>query len=217
MIGTRIADQGFINVLSQQIKMSESASGLSNTDPGFMEFASQTGLAEKSAKESQAEWAKHHPIENFLQNMSDSIGDWWGNVVEGTKNLSIPEGVKNILVFGEGFLSGVGKMVSTVAIGATQLIHLGVELLEWGFNSARGIVTLQWKLDDIKGAWENTKAIASTVKNISMGIDGVKNPWLLAVDPDYRKACKETFDMGAGIVNTIVNDIKSGDFYAIGG
>ncbi|WP_430602930.1 hypothetical protein IGJ02_000249 [Enterococcus sp. DIV0724b] len=227
-----------INVLSQQIKMSETASGLSYTDPRFMEFVSQTELAEaikdidsqiaqaeadakleaeKAAKKKQEEWAKHHPVENFLQNMSDSIGDWWGNVVQGTKNLSIPKGFKDILLFGEGFLGGAGEMVSSVAIGGSQVIHLGVELVEWGLDSARGIETPQWKLDDIKGAWENTKAIGSTLKTIGLGLQGATNPWLLAVSPMHREALKETFDMGAGIVNTIVNDIKTGNAYAIGG
>ncbi|EOL45077.1 T7SS effector LXG polymorphic toxin [Enterococcus caccae] len=227
-----------INVLSQQIKMSETASGLSYTDPRFMEFVSQTELAEaikdidsqiakaeadvkleaeKAAKKKQEEWAKHHPVENFLQNMSDSIGDWWGNVVQGTKNLSIPKGFKDILLFGEGFLGGAGEMVSSVAIGGSQVIHLGVELVEWGLDSARGIETPQWKLDDIKGAWENTKAIGSTLKTIGLGLQGATNPWLLAVSPTHREALKETFDMGAGIVNTIVNDIKTGNAYAIGG
>ncbi|OEG17586.1 hypothetical protein BCR22_02705 [Enterococcus plantarum] len=227
-----------INVLAQQIKMSETASGLSYTDPRFMEFVSQTELAEaikdidsqiaqaeadakleaeKAAKKKQEEWAKHHPVENFLQNMSDSIGDWWGNVVQGTKNLSIPKGFKDILLFGEGFLGGAGEMVSSVAIGGGQVIHLGVELVEWGLDSARGIETPQWKLDDIKGAWENTKAIGSTLKTIGLGLQGATNPWLLAVSPTHREALKETFDMGAGIVNTIVNDIKTGNAYAIGG
>ncbi|MGX7243922.1 polymorphic toxin type 15 domain-containing protein [Enterococcus quebecensis] len=227
-----------INVLSQQIKMSETASGLSYTDPRFMEFVSQTELAEaikdidsqiikaeadaklaaeKAAKEKQEQWAKHHPVENFLQNMSDSIGDWWGNVVQGTKNLSIPKGFKDILLFGEGFLGGAGEMVSSVAIGGSQVIHLGVELVEWGLDSARGIETPQWKLDDIKGAWENTKAIGKTLNTLGMGIQAATNPWLLAVSPTHREALKETFDMGAGIVNTIVNDIKTGNAYAIGG
>ncbi|MBO0468867.1 hypothetical protein JZO73_15300, partial [Enterococcus plantarum] len=163
-----------INVLAQQIKMSETASGLSYTDPRFMEFVSSSELAEaiqdidsqiaqaeadaklaaeKAAKEKQEQWAKRHPVENFLKNMSDSIGDWWGNVVEGTKNLSIPNDVKNRLLFVEGFIGGAGSMVSSVAISASELVHLGVELVEWGLDSARGIQTPQWKLDDIKGAW----------------------------------------------------------------
>ena len=50
-----------------------------------------------------------------------------------------------------------------------------------------------------------------------MGFQAVTNPWLLAVSPDHREALKETFDMGAGIVTTVVDDIVSGDFYAIGG
>ncbi len=108
-------------------------------------------------------------------------------------------------------------MVSSVAIGGSQVIHLGVELVEWGLDSARGIETPQWKLDDIKGAWENTKAIGSTLKTIGLGLQGATNPWLLAVSPTHREALKETFDMGAGIVNTIVNDIKTGNAYAIGG
>ncbi|MFD2307369.1 T7SS effector LXG polymorphic toxin [Enterococcus termitis] len=227
-----------INVLGQQIKISETASGLSYTDPRFMEFVSQTELAEaiqdidsqiakaeadaklaaeKAAKEKQEEWAKHHPVENFLKNMSDSIGDWWGNVVEGTKNLSIPKGFKNILLFGEGFLGAAGDLVSSVAISGSELLHLSVELVEWGIDSARGVETPQWKLDDIKGAWENTKAIGSTLKTVGMGFQAVTNPWLLAVSPAHREALKESFDMGAGLVNTVVNDIKTGNFYAIGG
>ncbi|MFK4568349.1 T7SS effector LXG polymorphic toxin [Enterococcus sp. UD-01] len=227
-----------INVLGQQIKMSETASGLSYTDPRFMEFVSQTELAEaikdidsqiteaeaaakleaeKVAKKKQEEWAKHHPVENFLKNMSDSIGDWWGNVVEGTKNLSIPKGFKDILLFGEGFLGGAGEMVSSIAISGSELLHLGVEIVEWGFDSARGVATPQWKLDDIKGAWENTKAIGSMLKTVGMGFQAVTNPWLLAVSPAHREALKESFDMGVGIVSTVVNDIKNGNAYAIGG
>ena len=227
-----------INVLRQQIRLSETASGLSYTDPRFMEFVSRTELAEgikniddqitkaetearlkaeAEAKKKQEEWAKHHPIESFLKNMSESIGDWWGNVVEGTKNLSIPNVFKDILLFGEGFIGAAGSMVSSIAISGSELIHLGLELGEWGLRSLVGVETPEWIMTDIKGAWENTKAIGKTLGTIGMGIQAVTNPWLLAVSPDHREALKETFDMGAGIVNTVVDDIVSGDFYAIGG
>ena len=226
-----------ITVLSQQIKSSETASGLSYTDPRFMEFVSQTELAEaikdidsqmtkaektaklaaeKAAKEKQEQWAKHHPVENFLKNMSDNIGDWWGNVVEGTKNLSIPKGFKNILLFGEGFIGGAGELISSVAISGVELIHLGVELVEWGFDSARGVSTPQWKLDDLKGAWGNTKAIGSTLGTVAMGIAAETNPWLSAI-PAFNEARKATFEMGADLVNKVIHDVKTGDFYAIGG
>ncbi|MEI5993946.1 T7SS effector LXG polymorphic toxin [Candidatus Enterococcus mansonii] len=227
-----------INVLSQQIKMSETASGLSYTDPRFMEFASQTGLAEaikdidsqiakaeaealreakEAEKKAKAKWADRHPVESFLQNMSDNIGGWWGNVVEGTKNLSIPQKFKNELLLLEGFIGGAGKMVSSIAIGASQLLHLGIELGEWGLDSLRGIKTPEWKLDDIKGAWENTKAIGSVLKTFAMNAQTVTGPWILLVSPAHREAAKQTFDMGVSFVNTIVNDIKTEGAYAVGG
>ncbi|MGX7203555.1 T7SS effector LXG polymorphic toxin, partial [Enterococcus plantarum] len=227
-----------INVLAQQIKMSETASGLSYTDPRFMEFVSQTGLAEaiqdidsqiaqaeadaklaaeKAAKEKQEQWAKRHPVENFLKNMSDSIGDWWGNVVEGTKNLSIPNDVKNRLLFVEGFIGGAGSMVSSVAISASELVHLGVELVEWGLDSARGIQTPQWKLDDIKGAWENAKAIGTTLGTVVLGVNAMLNPQIMIIDPVSREAARQTFDMGKALVDGILTDIVNGNAYEIGG
>lgn len=227
-----------IDVLSQQIKMSETASGLSYTDSRFMEFVSRTELAEAikdidnqiaeaekqakleaeaEAKKKQEKWADRHPVENFLQSMSDSIGGWWGNVVEGTKNLSIPQEFKDILLFGEGFIGGAGSMVSSIAIGAAQLIHLGYELRDVGLNFITGTQSPQWKLDDIKGAWENTKAIGKTLGTVAIGVNAMLHPQLLLTDPLSREAAKQTFEMGAGIVNTIVNDIKSGNAYEIGG
>ncbi|PZL75100.1 hypothetical protein CI088_03910 [Enterococcus plantarum] len=227
-----------INVLAQQIKMSETASGLSYTDPRFMEFVSSSELAEaiqdidsqiaqaeadaklaaeKAAKEKQEQWAKRHPVENFLKNMSDSIGDWWGNVVEGTKNLSIPNDVKNRLLFVEGFIGGAGSMVSSVAISASELVHLGVELVEWGLDSARGIQTPQWKLDDIKGAWENAKAIGTTLGTVVLGVNAMLNPQIMIIDPVSREAAKQTFDMGKALVDGILTDIVNGNAYEIGG
>ncbi|WP_413524535.1 hypothetical protein [Carnobacterium divergens] len=108
-------------------------------------------------------------------------------------------------------------MVSSIAIGAAQLIHLGYELRDVGLNFITGTQSPQWKLDDIKGAWENTKAIGKTLGTVAIGVNAMLHPQLLLTDPLSRESAKQTFEMGAGIVNTIVNDIKSGNAYEIGG
>ncbi|WP_155855917.1 hypothetical protein [Enterococcus caccae] len=43
----------------------------------------------------------------------------------------------------------------------------------------RGIVAII-DPNDIKGAWENTKAMGSTLKTIGLGLQGATDPWSLA-------------------------------------
>lgn len=48
----------------------------------------------------------------------NEIGFWWGDVVEETRNLPLPQGMKDTLLFAEG------SMVSETAIGAVDLTQI---------------------------------------------------------------------------------------------
>ena len=80
--------------------------------------------AEQEAAEREASYRCHHPIQAWLKDRSNEIGSWWGDVVEGTRNLPIPQDLKDTLLFAEGFIGAAGNMVSETAIGAVDLTQI---------------------------------------------------------------------------------------------
>ncbi|PZL75102.1 hypothetical protein CI088_05925 [Enterococcus plantarum] len=202
-----------INVLSQQIKISETASGLSYTDPRFMEFVSQTGLAEsiqdidsqiaqaeadaklaaeKAAKEKQEQWAKDHPLENGLRNFTDGIGSWWNGIVKGTKGLNtegflLLETGKGILLVLESTIGFVGEGISSLAIGSIQVGQLLGGGLAAGINNRRGVKSPDWIGKDWSGAVKNVQALTP----------------------------EAIFEMSKAAIGAMADDFKRGDIYAI--
>ncbi|MFK4568352.1 T7SS effector LXG polymorphic toxin [Enterococcus sp. UD-01] len=202
-----------INALSQQIKMSETASGVSYTDPRFMEFVSQTGLAEsiqdidsqiakaeadakleaeKAAKKKQEQWAKEHPLENALRNFSDGIGSWWNGIVKGTKGLNtegffLLETGKGILLALESTVGFVGDGISSLAIGSVQVGQLLGGGIATGINNLRGVKSPDWIGKDWSG----------TVKNVQ------------ALTPSA------IFEMSKAAIGAMADDFKRGDIYAM--
>ncbi|MGX7243925.1 T7SS effector LXG polymorphic toxin [Enterococcus quebecensis] len=202
-----------INALSQQIKMSETASGLSYTDPRFMEFVSQTGLAEsiqdidsqiakaeadaklaaeKAAKEKQEQWAKDHPLENALRNFSDGIGSWWGGIVKGTKGLNtegffLLETGKGILLALESTVEFVGEGISSLAIGSVQVGQLLGGGVATGINNLRGVKSPDWIGKDWSGAVKNVQALTPSA----------------------------ILEMSKAAIGSMADDFKRGDIYAM--
>ena len=75
----------------------------------------------------------------------NEIGSWWGDVVEGTGNLPIPQDLKDSLLFAEGFIGAAGSGISATAIGAVDLGQLvGISAIA-DFNVLTGQKTPEWK------------------------------------------------------------------------
>lgn len=212
-VQTKSSTEDIISALKQQIALSEKANGLSYTDPNFLAFATSTELAdsiqtidtqlnelekeaklqaEKAAKEKQAEWEKYHPLENFLQGISDNIGSWWNGIVEGTKGLNTNglwrlEVGKGLLQMLEGAVGFVGETFSGLLIGSVQLGELLGGTVGNGIKLLLGDSPNQLYLDDLNG----------TIKNIQ------------ALTPSNILA------MSKAVIGSMADDFKRGDIYAM--
>lgn len=226
-----------VSALSQQVSLAEQANELSYTDPHFKAFAEQNQLAnaikeiddqitaqekqakieeEKAAKKKQEKWAEQHPFTSWLQDRSEEIGNFWDDVVSGTKALPLNDSDKQLLVTLEGFIGRAGETVSSIAIGASELVQLGGELLNGLDHLVLGTEMPQWQLDDLRGAWENTKSIGATLGTVGLGTLTMNNSYLQSV-PIFNDAKKQTITMGKKLLGEIWNSVKNGDSYAIGG
>ncbi|MED1568070.1 T7SS effector LXG polymorphic toxin [Bacillus paramycoides] len=213
--------ENFLDALNKQVQIAGKMGSLSYTDPqlqaffalddlakGIHEMDTQITKAEKEAKlqaeremkKKQEEWADNHPVEAWLQNFSKSAGEKWDVLRKGTKwvgeNIPFLKGLSDDVLVLEGFLGAAGSAISGIAIGATKLGSLVLELGEWGFNSIRGVETEQWKLDDIYGA-------GNTIKSLGQAIIS----W-----QDYPK-------YGKALVNSVKGYVEKAltDPYALGG
>ena len=101
--------------------------------------------AEQEAAELEASYRRHHPIQAWLKDRSNEIGSWWGDVVEGTRNLPLPQGMKDTLLFAEGFIGAAGSGISATAIGAVDLGQLVGSSAIADFNVLTGQKTPEWK------------------------------------------------------------------------
>ena len=116
--------------------------------------------AEQEAAEREASYRRHHPIQAWLKDRSNEIGSWWGDVVEGTRNLPLPQGMKDILLFAEGFIGAAGSMVSETAIGAVDLTQIiGIASID-GVNRLTGGQTPEWMKRDLQGTADNLSSLA---------------------------------------------------------
>ena len=81
----------------------------------------------------------------------NKIGSWWGDLVEDTRNLPIPQDSKDSLLFVEGFIGVAGSMVSETAIGAVDLTQLiGITSI-YGVNRLTSGQTPEWMKRDLQG------------------------------------------------------------------
>ncbi|OHP90687.1 hypothetical protein HMPREF2628_01910 [Streptococcus sp. HMSC063B03] len=72
-----------------------------------------------------------------MKDRSNEIGSWWGNVVEGTRNLPIPV-LRETLLLGEGVIGSIGSGISAIAIGAVDSGQLaGISAIAY-FNVLTG-------------------------------------------------------------------------------
>ncbi|WP_144572643.1 DNA/RNA non-specific endonuclease [Bacillus paramycoides] len=213
--------ENILDALNKQVQIAGKMGSLSYTDPqlqaffalddlakGIHEMDTQITKAEKEAqlqaeremKKKQEEWADNHPVEAWLQNFSKSAGEKWDVLRKGTKwvgeNIPFLKGLADDALVLEGFLGAAGSAISGIAIGATKLGSLVLEVGEWGFNSIRGVETEQWKLDDIYGA-------GNTIKSLGQAIIS----W-----QDYPK-------YGKALVNSVKGYVEKAltDPYALGG
>ena len=116
--------------------------------------------AEQEAAEREASYRRHHPIQAWLKDRSNEIGSWWSDVVEGTRNLPLPQGIKDTLLFAEGFIGAAGSMVSETAIGAVDLTQIiGIASID-GVNRLTGGQTPEWMKRDLKGTADNLSSLA---------------------------------------------------------
>ncbi|MEZ7650573.1 hypothetical protein O3616_09905, partial [Streptococcus sp. 27098_8_86] len=116
--------------------------------------------AEQEAAEREASYRCHHPIQAWLKDRSNEIGSWWGDVVEGTRNLPIPQDLKDTLLFAEGFIGAAGSMVSETAIGAVDLTQIiGIASID-GVNRLTGGQTPEWMKRDLQGTVDNLSSLA---------------------------------------------------------
>ena len=115
--------------------------------------------AEQEAAEREASYRRHHPIQAWLKDRSNEIGSWWGDVVEGTRNLPLPQGMKDTLLFAEGFIGAAGSMVSETAIGAVDLTQIiGIASID-GVNRLTGGQTPEWMKRDLQGTADNLSSL----------------------------------------------------------
>ncbi|VTT25618.1 putative transposase [Streptococcus gordonii] len=116
--------------------------------------------AEQEAAEREASYRRHHPVQAWLKDRSNGIGSWWGDVVEGTRNLPIPQDLKDTLLFAEGFIGSAGSMVSDTAIGAVDLTQIiGIASID-GVNRLTGGQTPEWMKRDLQGTADNLSSLA---------------------------------------------------------
>jgi hypothetical protein len=213
--------ENILDALNKQVQIAGKMGSLSYTDPQLQAFFALDDLAkgihemdtqitkakkeaqlqaEREMKKKQEEWADNHPVEAWLQNFSKSAGEKWDVLRKGTEwvgeNIPFLKGLADDALVLEGFLGAAGSAISGIAIGATKLGSLVLELGEWGFNSIRGVETEQWKLDDIYGA-------GNTIKSLGQAIIS----W-----QDYPK-------YGKALVNSVKGYVEKAltDPYALGG
>ena len=184
MTTTSSAEQLF-SALSSQMAAAGRVKSLSYSDPILTDFVAHEDLgkaiyemdqqyakakaeaieaakrkAEQEAAEREASYRRHHPVQAWLKDRSNGIGSWWGDVVEGTRNLPIPQDLKDTLLFAEGFIGSAGSMVSDTAIGAVDLTQIiGIASID-GVNRLTGGRTPEWMKRDLQGTADNLSSLA---------------------------------------------------------
>ena len=181
---TTSSTEQLFSALSSQMAAAGRVKSLSYSDPVLTNFVAQDDLgkaiyemdqqyakskveaieaakrkAEQEAAEREASYRRHHPIQVWLKDRSNEIGSWWGDVVEGTRNLPLPQGMKDTLLFAEGFIGAAGSMVSETAIGAVDLTQIiGIASID-GVNRLIGGKTPEWMKRDLQGTADNLSSL----------------------------------------------------------
>ncbi|MED1560040.1 hypothetical protein P4U73_28610, partial [Bacillus paramycoides] len=179
--------EDILDALNKQVQMARGMSSLSYTDPQLQDFFAQDELAkgihevdtqitkvEKEAqlqaegemKKKQEEWAEHHPVEAWLQNVSASIGEKWDGLEKGTRwlgmlgtNYPALKRLSDEALVLEGFIGKAGSAISEAAIGGSKIGSLVFNLAAWGWNSATRHETAQWRMDDLDATWQGVKKL----------------------------------------------------------
>nr|WP_144466775.1 TNT domain-containing protein [Bacillus nitratireducens] len=132
--------ENILDALNKQVQIAGKMSSLFYTNSQLQ--------AEREMMKKQEEWTEHHPVEAWLQNFSNGVGEKWDVLGKGTKwvgeNFPLLKGLSDDALVLEGFIGAAGSAISGIAIGAMKLGYLGAELSEWGYNSIRGVETEQW-------------------------------------------------------------------------
>lgn len=245
--------ENILDALNKQVQIAGKMGSLSYTDPQLQDFFAQDALAKgiheidtqitKAEKEAQLqaegemkkkreEWANHHPAQAWLQDVSASFGKKWDGLEKGTRwlgmlgtNYPALKRLSDEALALEGFIGKAGSAISGAAIGVINLVYLGAELLESGYNSINGVETEQWKLDDLDATWQGVKKLAeygivgSITTTAPYLSDFLNNPALTDKIPvldnlarTFRRDQKEMFNAAKDYVEKAMTDP-----YAFGG
>ncbi|WP_025151115.1 T7SS effector LXG polymorphic toxin [Bacillus sp. H1a] len=245
--------EDILNALNKQVQMARGMSSLSYTDPQLQDFFAQDELAkgihemdtqitkvvkeaqlqaEGEMKKKQEEWAEHHPLEAWLQNVSASIGEKWDGLEKGTRwlgmlgtNYPALKRLSDETLMLEGFIGKAGSAISEFAIGGIKVGFLLAELADWGYNSIRGVEIEQWKLDDLDATWQGVKklteyGIVGSITNTAPFLsDFLNNPALTdkipVLDNLARTFRRDQKEMSNAVKDYVEKALT--DHYAFGG
>ena len=222
--GSELSSESLLTAIDSKVNQVSQTTSLSYSDSQYLSFVNDASFAkgiksvnkqlkeqeklakEEAAKEAQAAWAKHHPVEAWLQSqaaknaqffegarqtLEQTHWDYFGGALDKSLALSVL-----------GFISKASETVDQLAIGIGELSHLAVEGIEWGGNTLFNQTTPQWIKDDITGATNNLLAASEFTDS------------LLALDAEAWGAVgKELGKIGTDFVTAV----KTGDDYALGG
>ena len=198
-----------LTALASQIEAGNSIQGLSYTDPNFVDLVAHSQLAEgikkiddqitqakkeqaeaaRKAKEEEEEWRKNHPIQAWLKDTREAIGNWWEDVKKATKDIDIPV-VRETLLVVEGVVGGAGNLVGDVAYLAVDLIQFAEEARLVAIEKLTGLdVAPDWVEKDVDGAIKNVKNVGEFLqKNLTLenGKKVLDYSWNLLTDERTR-------------------------------
>ncbi|MED1024437.1 deaminase domain-containing protein [Bacillus mycoides] len=241
--------ENILDALNQQVQIAGKMGSLSYTDPqlqvffkldelakGIHEMDTKITNAEKEAeremKKKREEWANHHPIEAWLQDVSASIGKKWDELEKGTRwlgmlgtNYPALKRLSDDLLVLEGFIGAAGSAIREFAIGGIKVGFLLAELADWGYNSIRGVEIEQWKLDDLDATWQGVKklteyGIVGSITNTAPFLsDFLNNPALTdkipVLDNLARTFRRDQKEMSNAVKDYVEKALT--DHYAFGG
>lgn len=222
--GTAPTSADLLAAIDTEVNQVSQTTDLPYTDSKYLSFISDVNFAkgiksvdkqltkqEKLAKEqaeqkAKKDWAKHHPVEAWLQNVNDETTKLfkWANQEVQDFNLNVPGGnyVKDQISLRLGFISKACETIGDLALGATQLGHLTVESIQWGANTRSGQKTPQWIKDDVTSAGMAILTTDIFIKQLKYG------------DIDAWKAVYKGIENSA---SQIFHNITSGNTFEIGG
>jgi hypothetical protein len=228
-VATELSTLPFTDARLQKfLAISNLAQGMNQIDTQITaEEEKQKALLEKQLAEQEKEWAKHHPVQSWLKDVTAGCGDFWGDVKAVTEAMGDIPGLKTLsdeLLVLEGFIGAAGNMISgTVTFCADTL-----QLLDTSVKSAAyymmGEEPPQWMKDDLNGFKDGALKAFEYVVVAGMatnpGLDAIYSneaftesvPGLDWIGETYRKDKKVMVD---GITNYVNGALT--DPYKLGG